>query len=69
MTEKDEQICNGILKIIEQKGPVGWYGIEHRLAIPRSEFPDSQNVMSYIARLELTGKIVKNEDGKYVIVS
>lgn len=66
MNTTERKIRKEILELVERRGPVGWYGIEHGLKISRAEFPDDCNVMTYLTQLEAEGFIRKDETGKYL---
>lgn len=59
-----DKIDSAIIAIVDERGPIGWYGIENRLSIPRSEFPEGTNVMTYIKRLLAKGLIVETDGEK-----
>ena len=61
----NEQIKKEILRIInESDNGCGWYIIEMRCRIPRSEFPAGTNIKSYIEEMIEEGKIRRDTDGK-----
>lgn len=55
----------GILAIVREKGPIGWYGLEIRLNIPRSEFKEGYTLKTYLEELIDDGSVVRTTvDGK-----
>jgi len=66
-----DKIDSAIIAIIDERGPIGWYGIENRLSIPRSDFPEGTNVMTYIKKLIATGLISESDSKKdqYILSS
>ena len=74
MRDDHDFVENGILRLIETSDkPVGWYAIEHSLAIPPSNFPNGTNVMAFLKGLKEKGLIEEtvNEKGRsaYVITT
>lgn len=63
MTDFVDEIALSILEVVETRGPVGWYAIEHVLKIPRSEFPQGYSVIRYLGELEKSG-LITHAEGK-----
>ncbi|WP_227272587.1 helix-turn-helix domain-containing protein [Roseobacter weihaiensis] len=66
MVQKDP-VCDEIIKMLAERGPMGWYAMERRLRIPRHEFHEGYTLMTYLNNLEEAGFIAKTEDGKYKV--
>ncbi|WP_308917076.1 hypothetical protein [Jannaschia sp. LMIT008] len=64
-----DPVCDEILKVLTERGPMGWYALEHRLRVPRSEFHDGYTLMSYLGEMEADGYLVRAEDGNYKVAS
>lgn len=63
MTDQDPK--QSILALVRELGPVGWYPLEMRLRVPRSEFKDGYTLMTYIEDLIAEGSVVRTTvDGK-----
>ena len=74
MRDDHDFVEEGILRLIEKNDkPVGWYAIEHSLAIPPSSFPNGTNVMIFLKGLKEKGLIEEtvNEKGRsaYIITT
>ena len=48
-----------LLRFVREKGPIGWYGLEHGFAIPRSEFKEGYSVMTYLEELISDGFVAR----------
>lgn len=59
----------GILAVLKEHGPVGWYVLEMRVAVPRQQFRGGYNVMTYIEDLIAAGLVQRTEDGKFELTS
>lgn len=63
MTQTDVE--QAILALLRASGPLGWYGLEIRLAVPRSAFKDGYTLMTYLEELEAEGSVVRTtENGR-----
>ena len=61
-----EEIAAKLAEIV-RKNPdgVGWYGVEMRCPIPRSDFPDGLNVKTILEGMVAAGMLTKTSlDGK-----
>lgn len=52
-------VKKAILALVRELGPVGWYPLEIRLRVPRSEFKDGHTLMTYIEELIAEGSVVR----------
>jgi hypothetical protein len=60
-----QSVEEAILGVIRDNGPIGWYGIEIRLRIPRSLFKDGYTLMTYLEEMIAAGSGVRTTvDGK-----
>lgn len=59
----------GILDVLQKHGPIGWYALEMRLAVPRQKFRDGYNMMNYIDDLIDADLVRKTDDGKFETVA
>lgn len=57
MTTQDPK--QGILAVVRARGPIGWYGIEIHLRVPRSEFQDGYTLRTYLEELIADGLLVR----------
>lgn len=55
----DDVVKTAILMLLRDLGPIGWYGLEIRLSIPRSEFKDGYTLMTYLEELIADGLVVR----------
>lgn len=53
----DAEIKQAIVAILRERGPTGWYGLEIRLRVPRSEFRHGYTLMTYLDELVADGTI------------
>jgi hypothetical protein len=60
-----QSVEEAILAVIRDNGPIGWYGIEMRLRVPRSNFKDGYTLMTYLEEMISAGSVVRTTvDGK-----
>jgi hypothetical protein len=66
MTVDRREITENLAHIIDKHPDgLGWYGIEARCSIARSEFPDDFNVNGALEEMVEAGMLIKrNVDGK-----
>ncbi len=56
---KTADVKRAILSVVREKGPIGWYGIERRLRVPRTHFQDGYTLMTYLEELISAGSIAR----------
>ncbi len=52
-------VKRAILQVLRESGPIGWYGIELRLRVPRSAFGDGYTLMTYVEELIAAGSVAR----------
>lgn len=55
----DPDVKRTIVALLRESGPLGWYGIEIRLRVPRSAFRDGYTLMTYLDELVCAGAVVR----------
>jgi hypothetical protein len=53
------EIKRAIVQVVRESGPIGWYGIERRLRVPRNEFKEGYTLMTYLEELVSAGVITR----------
>jgi len=66
MGNETDYVRTEILKLVDENGPIGWYSMERKLRVPRSDFREGYTLMSYLDELEETGFVTRNDEGKYI---
>ena len=55
MSETDVEAA--ILRLLRGSGPLGWYGMEIRLSVPRAEFKDGYTLVTYLEEMIAAGSV------------
>ena len=66
----DIDVKRAILALLRETGPLGWYGIEIRLRVPRSAFREGYTLMTYLEELMSDGLILRtkvNGEQRFVV--
>jgi hypothetical protein len=69
MNETD--VKPAILAVVRERGPIGWYGIEIHLPVPRHVFKDGYTLMTYLEEMVTSGSIerIAAADGERFVVA